>query len=89
MNVLEAPSKIVQNMTLPPRGELWASRHCVYKGRPPEPKEKDKFEIFSTFERRKRHGFSIVKLQEEKEKVKTISPFSRREREMLNPVPLF
>ena len=53
-----------------------------------EGKENSK-RICSTFERRKRNGFSMLKLQEEKEKVKTISPFSRREREMLNPVPLF
>ena len=53
-----------------------------------EEKEKCK-RIFSTFERRKRNGFSMLKLQEVKEKVKTISPFSRREREMLNAVPLF
>ena len=45
--------------------------------------------ICSTFERRQRNGFSMLKLQEEKEKVKTISLFSRREREMLNAVPLF
>ena len=53
-----------------------------------EEKEQSK-RIFSTFERRKRNGFSILKLQEEKEKVKTISPFSRREREILNAVPQF
>ena len=53
-----------------------------------EGKENSK-RICSTFERRKRNGFSMLKLREEKEKVKTISPFSRREREMLNPVPLF
>ena len=53
-----------------------------------EEKEKSK-KIFSTFERRKRNGFSILKLWEEKEKVKTISPFSRREREMLNVVLQF
>ena len=53
-----------------------------------EEKEKPK-RIFSTFERRKRNGYSILKLQEEKEKVKTISPFSRREREILNAVPQF
>ena len=49
-----------------------------------EEKEKSK-KIFSTFERRKRNGFSILKLWEEKEKVKTISPFSRGEREIRNP----
>ena len=32
----------------------------------------------STFERRQRNGFSMLKLQEEKKKVKTISLFSRR-----------
>ena len=53
-----------------------------------EEKEKSK-RIFSTFERRKRNGFSILKLQEEKEKIITISPFSRREREILNAVPQF
>ena len=53
-----------------------------------EGKENSK-RICSTFERRKRNGFSMLKLREEKEKMKTISPFSRREREMLNPVPLF
>ena len=53
-----------------------------------EEKEKSK-KIFSTFERGKRNGFSILKLQEEKEKVKTISPLSRRGREMLNAVPQF
>ena len=53
-----------------------------------EEKEKSK-RICSTFERRKRNGFSILKLQEEKEKVKTISPFSRREREILNAVSQF
>ena len=44
-----------------------------------EEKEQCK-KIFSTFERRKRNGYSILKLQEEKEKVKTISPF-REEKE--------
>ena len=53
-----------------------------------EEKEKYKW-IFSTFERRKRNGCTILKLWEEKEKVKTISPFSRREREMLNVVLQF
>ena len=53
-----------------------------------EEKEKSK-KIFSTFERGKRNGFSILKLQEEKEKVITISPFSRREREILNAVSQF
>ena len=54
-----------------------------------EGKENSK-RICSTFERRKRNGFSMLKLQnEEKEKVKRISLFSRREREMLNTVPLF
>ena len=53
-----------------------------------EENEKSK-RIFSTFERRKRNGYSILKLQEEKEKVKTTSPFSRREREILNAVPQF
>ena len=53
-----------------------------------EQKKKYK-QIFSTFERRKRNGYSILKLQEEKEKVKTSSPFSRREREVFNAVPQF
>ena len=53
-----------------------------------EEKEKSK-KIFSTFERRKRNGYSILKLQEEKGKVKTVSPCSRRERKILNVVSQF
>ena len=53
-----------------------------------EEKEKSQ-KIFSTFERRKRNGYSILKFQEEKEKVKTIAPFSRREREILNALRQF
>ena len=53
-----------------------------------EEKEKSK-RIFSTFERRKRNWFSILKLQEKKEKGKTISPFSRREGEISDAVPQF
>ena len=42
--------------------------------------EKEKFEkIFSTFEKRKRKGYSFLKLQEEKEKFSLISYFSRKE----------
>ena len=43
----------------------------------------------STFERRQRNGFSMLKLQEEKrESEKNISFFEKR-REILNHVPLF
>ena len=63
----------IHNMDLRPGVILYFSQHnfrfvAAYSKR-----------ICSTFERRKRNGFSMLKLREEKEKVKTISPFLRRE----------
>ena len=45
--------------------------------------------ICSTFERRKRNGFSMLKLQEEKRESENNISFFEKRREMLNHVPLF